>query len=85
MVVAVFLVIGGLFSGIFVFANKTGAGDTISARRNAELFIATAQGAENGTALLDTQNLSSGAVIFDGNDASDSKPTFSATLGAIKD
>ena len=84
MIVAVFLVIGGLLSGVFVFKNQTVTTGAVSGGRNAEFFISTAQGAENAAMLFGTQPLSPIAAVS-GDGATSSGKVFFTALGAVKD
>jgi hypothetical protein len=84
LIVAVFLVVVGLLSGVSVFDGKAGATEVASARRSAEFFISTAQGAENATTLFSARTLSPITAV---SDASAPNPRFvySTALGAVKD
>lgn len=84
MIVAVFLVIGGLLSGISAFNNRTGTTDIVLASRKAEFFISTAQGAESAATLLGDRIPSSVTAVSD-ESVPDQRLVFSTTLGAVKD
>ena len=81
---AVFLVIGGLLSGAFVFKNQTGITDAVSGGQRAEFFISTAQGAENAVMLFGAQPLSPITAVS-GDGATSSGKIFLTALGAVKD
>ena len=83
MIVAVFLVILGLFSIILFSPDKADDGNGLS-RRNGAFLISTAQGAENMAVLLGAQEDSPLSAIAD-NYLPDQRSIFSATSGAIKD
>lgn len=85
LIAAVFLVIGGLFSGAFVSGNLNGGiVEVASARRSGEFFISAAQGAENAGALLDERTPSPVSAVSNSN-ILESRSIFFSTLGAVKD
>ncbi len=84
LIVAVFLAIGGLLSGVSVLNGKTGIVEVASARRSSEFLISTAQGAETTATLFGTRTLSPVAAVS-GDGVLDQKSIFSDTLGAVKD
>ena len=81
LIVAIFLVLGGLFS-VAVPSRKT-ATIAVSAHQAGAFFISTAKGAENTSALF---GLRTTPAVFtvSGNGTSSSGAAFSATLGVVE-
>jgi len=84
LIVAVFLVIGGLLSGATVLNSRMQGTEVLSNHRNNDFFISIARGAENAAALFGARTLSSITAVS-ANGGPYSKVVFSPTLGAIKD
>jgi len=84
LIVAIFLVMGGLLSGILISENSTGIVRAASAHQETTFFISTARGAENVTTLLGARIPSPVTAVSD-NSGSNTKSIFSNTLGAVKD
>jgi hypothetical protein len=84
LIVAVFLVIGGLLSGASFFADKTGVVSVAAAHRNASFLISTAQGAVNTATLFGARAIPPVSAVS-GESAPDPRLLFSATLGTVKD
>jgi hypothetical protein len=82
LIVAVFLVTGGLLSGIPVFNHSIQITESASAHRNTAFFISTAQGAENMATLFGVRNIPPVSAVSL-NSAPDRRLVFSVTLGAI--
>ncbi len=85
LVAAVFLVIGGLFSGSFVFVHpRGGITEVAPAHRDSEFFISTAQGAETAGALLD-QRIPSPVSAVANSGILETRSVFFSSFGAVKD
>jgi hypothetical protein len=84
LIVAVFLAIGGLLSGVAIFRDGTRVADITSVRRNVAFFIPTAQGAENAAMLFGARTPYPVTAVS-GNEAQAPELVFSVTLGAVKD
>jgi hypothetical protein len=83
LIVAIFLVMGGFFSGI-ILGNKTLGMQVSPIRQGNGLFIATARGAEGATMLLGARIPSSITAVSD-NSELNTKLVFSSALGAVRD
>jgi hypothetical protein len=83
LIVAIFLVIGGLFSGAFVLGNNTGEMQ-VSSGRGSDFFISAARGAEGATMFLGTR-IPSPITAVSNNSELNTRSVFSDTLGAVKD
>jgi len=84
LIVAVFLVIGGLASATSVIQNGTHAAEVVSTHRSGEFFIPTAQGAENAATLFSMRTLSPITAVSSDN-TQGQRLVFSAAQGAVKD
>lgn len=84
LIVAIFLVIGGLLSSLSILGSKTGAIEVASAHRSTEFLISTAQGAEIAATLFGAQTPSPVTAVS-GDGTLNARSVFSAMLGAVKD
>ncbi len=84
LLVAVFLVIGGLASSAFVAGNNGGILEVASAHHDGEFFITAAQGAETAGALLG-ERLPSPVSALSNSSILESRSIFFVSLGAVKD
>ncbi len=85
LVAAVFLVIGGLFSGALVFGHsRGGVTEVAAAHRDGEFFISTAQGAETAGALFDQRIPSPVSAVANSN-ILETRSVFFSSFGAVKD
>jgi hypothetical protein len=82
LIMAIFLVVGGLFSTMLL-NNGTGITEASPAHRSAEFFISTAQGAESSAALFGARTLSSLTAVS-GDGTLDIRSAFSVNLGAVE-
>jgi|GEM_PF-1724392 hypothetical protein len=83
LIVAIFLVMGGLLSGAFVFGNNGGE-TQVTPSRGSGFFISAARGAEGATMFLGIQ-VPSPITAVSNNSELNTKSVFSNTLGAVKD
>jgi hypothetical protein len=84
LIVAIFLVTGGLLSGAPLFRPSTGINETNSSGPKGTFFVSSAQGAENTTALFGEKTIPPVSAIS-GDNAPSQGSIFSVASGAIRD
>jgi hypothetical protein len=84
LIVAVFLVTGGLLVSAFASRVPAQMTETATAHQDGAFFISTAQGAENTAALFGGQTVSAISAVS-GDSVSGPKAIFFVASGAIKD